>query len=211
MITRKVKYLFLASAFLFTVSCEEFANVEPFVYNLVSVDTDSKGNFYQIRDDYGKVLAITANECETDGNTPDSTYRMICNYIEYEDNTALLNSVNEIISCIARPLSYFDGHEIKKDPLDVQSFWVSGGYLNIVLEIKGLNKPHSLSPIDYSTDTEVIFGFYHDHNSDVQSYTKNAYVSIPLWPYPFLQQGDIIQFSVMDYDGEEKTYRLEYK
>lgn len=213
MIRKVAERLFLMIAVsLLTLSCDYFPErVDAVVFNFVTLDTDSEGHFCRLRDDYGKTLTISGSTDDSETFTPDSTYRMICSYVEYDDNSAELRSTNEIISCIARPLSYFDGHEIKKDPMGIQSYWVSGGYLNIVLEIKGLDKAHSLCPIDYSSSSEVKFGFYHDQNSDVMSYTKNAYVSIPLWPYTFLNQGDTIKFSVMDYDGEEKTYSVRYK
>jgi len=183
-------------------------DVPDHMYSFACVDTDSKGLFSRLKEDSGE--SYTIRDFQMTPLVADTTYRLICTYSYNGDGSIDLNQATEIISGYARRVEDFADGLVKEDPMNLSSAWVSGGYLNIILAIKCLDKSHRLAVVDYSTDNDVIFGFYHDENGDTRSYDKYAYVSVPLSPYN-LDTGDTLRFYMNGYDGKTQNFELTYK
>ena len=203
-------------------SCEQAG--EDYRYPSVVTDyaciiTDATAHADQLLLDNGNSypINITNELIETNNGKaptfkPDTTYRIIGVYeliSTGESQTAHLYSISSTISHVPTPL--LEGEELCQNPVYLQSIWLSGGYLNMVLEIKALNGKHSIGYVDTTPNGMhgKEFTFYHKVISDVESYRQKLYGSIPLAPFSEqLQQGDTLRFVVNTYD--EGITRYEY-
>lgn len=141
----------------------------------------------------------------------DTLYRFISVYelvsTEQSDTVADLYALGSIISSV--PIRLPEGEELVQDPVYLQSIWLSGDYLNFVLEVKALNGKHSIAFID-TTPEEMHgkeFTLYHKVIDDVESYRQKLYGSIPLTPFKdSLRKGDTLRFVVNLYDKGNTVY-----
>lgn len=131
----------------------------------------------------------------------DTVYRVISIFELNADSTAHVYSMAQTISTIPTPLR--NTETLHQDPAYLESCWLSGGYLNLVIELKALNGKHSIDFIDTTPETMhgKEFTFYHRTISDIESYRQKLYASIPLMPCKdALQQGDTLRFVINTYD-----------
>lgn len=210
------------SSIIFTLStCDEN---DDYRYPSVRTDyvcfaTDATGKFEYMRLDNGASYAVRFTQDFLDVYDPvptfkpDTLYRLIGVYglstAEQNDSVADLYSIGSIISTIPTPLE--EDEKLYQDPVYLQSIWLSGGYLNFVLEIKALNGKHSIGYVDTTPEgmKGKEFTFYHRVISDVESYRQKFYGSIPLNPFSEqLLQGDTLRFVVNTY--EEGNKKFEY-
>ena len=191
-------------------SCEDTA--DNYRYPSVITDyacllTDATGQPEQLRLDNGRAYPITLTDEYREAYTQlptyktDTTYRVISIYELGADSAAHIYSMAQTISVAPTPLR--KGETLRQDPVYLQSTWLSGGYLNMVIELKALDGRHSIGFID--TTPEGMQGkeitFYHNAHDDVESYRQKLYASIPLAPLEEeLQQGDTLRFVINLYD-----------
>lgn len=202
-------------------SCED--TTDDYRYPSVFTDyacfvTNNAGKIEQMRLDNGCTYPILFSDeyLEAHDREPiykaDTLYRVISVYeldAAADDTTAYIYSIHSVISTVPTPLSA--NEKLHCDPVYLQSIWRSGGYLNMVIEIKALDGKHSVGYVD--TTPEGMHGkeftFYHQVISDVESYRQRLYGSIPLAPFNnVLQQGDTLRFVINTYD--EGFKKVEY-
>ena len=201
-------------------SCED-ADEDDYRYPSVRTDfaciaTDGKGRIEHLLLDDGSSYPVhlTQDFLKAYDDEPtykrDTLYRFLSVYelvsTAQNDTVADLYALGSIISQVPTPLR--EGEELHQDPVYLQSIWLSGGYLNFVLEVKALNGKHSIGFVD--TTPEAMHGkeftFYHRVVDDVESYRQKLYGSIPLAPFhDHLQQGDTLRFVVNTYDEGNKV------
>lgn len=196
----------LVPALALLCSCEEVG--DDYRYPSVITDytcmlTDESGKPDLLRLDNGQSYLISlANEgAEEITYKPDTTYRIICAYELGADSIAYIHSMAQTMSHVPTPLK--KGETLYRDPAYLQSCWLSGGYLNMVIELKALNGKHGIGFVDTTPKTMngKEFTFYHRVISDVESYRQKLYGSIPLAPFGNeLQQGDTLRFVINTYD-----------
>lgn len=192
------------------LSEEDGEYVSSYISELATVWTDSKGNISLLQNDKDERFIISdtamANDCFLYASPisirlmPDASYRMIC-YYEKNDNQAQILGMNYVLSKRATPTSEFAGRTIIQDPVEVQSIWISGGFLNIIVRINILNKQHELFSIKQSNTSKTIFSLYHDDHNDDYGYFRNTCLSIPLYDYD-LNQGDTVYFNCKGYNKD---------
>ena len=131
----------------------------------------------------------------------DTAYRVVSIYELGSDSVARIYSLSRTVSDIPTPLR--TGEQLHQDPAYLQSIWLSGGYLNMVIEIKALDGKHSIGFVDTTPEgmKGKEFTFYHKVIDDVESYRQRLYGSIPLQPFDReLQMGDTLRFVIRTYD-----------
>ena len=165
--------------------------------------TDGSGQPDLLRLDNGRSYPISFADEAYEGVTykADTTYRIISAYELGTDGIVYIHSMAQTVSHI--PTSLRSGETLHQDPAYLQSCWLSGGYLNMVIELKALNGQHSIGFVDTTPETMQgkEFTFYHRVISDVESYRQKLYGSIPLTPFSnTLQQGDTLRFVINTYD-----------
>ena len=187
-------------------SCEDAA--DSYRYPSVITDftclvTNARGEPNQLRLDNGCAYPITFTEeyYEAYGEPAtykaDTIFRVISTYELGADSIARTYSMSQVVSVVPTPLR--DGEELHQDPAYLQSCWISGGYLNMVIELKALDGQHYIGFIDTTPQgmQGKEFTFYHQ-TKDIESYRKKVYASIPL--DSSLQKGDTVRFVINLYD-----------
>lgn len=187
------------------------------VTDYACIVTDPTGHAEQLLLDNGDSYPVSLTDELIESNNgrapsfkPDTTYRIIGMYeliTKGTSQTAHLHAISSTLSHVPTPLR--KGEELHQAPVYLQSIWLSGGYLNIIVELKALNGKHSIGYVD--TTPEGMHGkeftFYHKVINDVESYRQRLYGSIPLTPFSEqLQRGDTLRFVVNTYDKGNTSY-----
>lgn len=207
---------------LFLGACKEDEYIYPNVIStFIDVTTDTSGTLQDLITDKGETLQILNRE-GLDGLTPDSTYRTVSIYEPEETDTqgnatALLYSCQLIIAVKPVTANKLPDGIAKTDPLDIQSVWKSGNYLNLILLPMAKEKSHIFHFIeDGITDNEdgsrtLHLTLYHNQNGDYEAFTRKSYLSIPLWAYEGrLAQGDQVILCINTYEKGFVSYEFTY-
>lgn len=198
--------LILLTVCLSVCSCAEETSVYPPVLTeFTNLRADQSGCMHTLLKDDGTVYAVQ-NATSHTGFTPDSTYRVVALYELVQSTTSTVHLYDFIRTISPRPVSNWK-NEIKQDPVKVQSIWVKGDFLNLVLLVKAQNNPHAFRFIEASDGSILKLTFYHDKGKDIEAYTQRAYLSVPLAQYKsHFQQ---LQFSI-NTEQEMKVYTFEF-
>lgn len=215
----------LLSTFLCLLSlgaCKEDEYVYPNVIStFIDVTTDADGRLQDLITDKGETLQILNRE-GLNGLTPDSTYRTVSIYEPKETDTqgnatALLYSCQLIIAVKPVTANKLPDGIAKTDPLNVQSVWKSGNYLNLILLPMAKEKSHIFHFIeDGITNNEdgsrtLHLTLYHNQNGDYEAFTRKSYLSVPLWTYEGrLAQGDRVILRINTYEKGFVSYEFTY-
>lgn len=207
----------LCCIFLLVQGCkQEDAYVYPSVRtDFIDVQTDANGTACKLLADNGETYRIMPRQ-GIDGLTPDSLYRTVSIYSLPLTGDSVpevqLYSSQAILSPIPIPPYLFtDG--VKTDPVDIQSIWRSGQYLNLILLVAKKDKQHTYHFVDEGihTDTDgkqtLRLRLYHNNNGDYPAFTSKVYLSVPLQSYQeLLNKGDQIRFYI-NTSKEGNTWR----
>ena len=187
--------------------CKEEEYVYPSVLTeLTDIRSDSSGKLSEIVSDNGSTYTINERS-GLEGFVPDSTYRTLSIFEPDSDKHATLYSCQFVLSMKPEHPDYFK-HGIKTDPLDIERIWHSGKYINMVLSIQGKDKPHGFHFVEESTENNFLeLTLYHDQNNDYKAFSKDVYISDPLWQYEdIISRGGKIKININTFK-EGKTSR----
>lgn len=179
----------------------------PMRADLGLLTTSSEGRAATFLPDGREALRVGSGPA---GLAPDSTYRVVATY-RTENGAAVITGVSTVM--VAVPHAY---KEEKTDPLDVSSVWLGGGFLNLRLIVKtrlegaqyfGFIDRGLVSWPDGRTTASV--QLYHDQSGDPASFSRTAYLSMPLSAFDgVLTLGDTIRLRVNTFGEGEKTWTL---
>lgn len=201
------------------VSCH---NDDDYIYpsvitEFVDAQTNSSSIFSSIRTDKGKSYSMV-NAIKGNDITPDSTYRAYCKYeiTDADSISATVYTMKLILSPNPISESLFK-NDIITDPVTLQSIWRGGNYINMVLDVLvhgDYNHTYHFIDKGITTDANghqiLDILLYHNRQNDVEGWTDNVYLSIPLHQYAkTLVFGDFIRISINTYDGL-KSYIIDY-
>ena len=170
--------------------------------------TDGQGYVTVIKNDFGDEYMVSE---KTQQLKPDTLYRMVASLELDEKKTAKVLQMVPTISRRAPVDSLVHDSLRVTDPVEIQSVYLGGGYLNIYLGVK-VEKESSNHKLLYSrlaTPDKLTFTIYHNARGDRPVYTKHAYISIPLYGYG-LAQNDTVFLSCKGYQ-EDYDYKLVVK
>lgn len=111
----------------------------------------------------------------------------------------------------------FSSQAVKRDPLTVKAFWRSSRYVNLLLALQTAGGSHRFAFVDNGVENRpegyklARVELYHDQNDNAEFYTRETYISCPVWPYEgVLQAGrDSVELTVNTYEGP-MAYRVAY-
>ena len=187
----RVVYIGSFIALLLLNACDKNDN---YIYPSVILDfltatTNSKGAADTITTDKNLTYKINADYSHQT-LTANATQRVVAYYAVDKqastDSTGLarIYSMEKIISSAPRVGNYV----WSKDPVTIQSVWLSGHWINLTLGIMMKNGKHLMAFIQ--GDNEIINGqrvinveVSHDKNGDIEAFTDIVYMSIPLSAY----------------------------
>ena len=196
-------YALVLTAMLLT-ACGEDEYVYPdLVTEFSCLKTNVEGYGIQIVTDEGKTWNLQEGN-RSNKLKADSTYRVISRYAPIDETYATAYSFWQVTAPIPQPESMYE--TISNDPVDLQSIWQSGEYLNMVLLVSIKDKKHELSFVDHgiTVDQEgrqtLTLTLFHDRKDDVEGFDEKHYLSVPLWHYRNqLNKGDQIVFNLNTY------------
>ena len=170
---------------------------------MVCLKTDNQGFGTHFVTDKGHIWYLSKDN-RPNNLTADSTYRVISRYVPLNETDAKAYSLYQTISTLPQPESEYES--IHTDPVNIQSIWRSGDYLNMVLQIMVKDHKHELSFIENGITTNadgtqtLTLTLYHDRKGDVEGFNEKHYLSIPLWHYQdILNKGDQIVLQLNTY------------
>ena len=170
--------------------------------------TDQEGYVSVIKNDFGEEFMVSE---KTEQLKPDTLYRMVASVELDENKTARIIQMVPTLSRRA-PIDTLLHDSVRiTDPVEIQSIYIGGGYLNINVGIKVENE-ESNHKVLYSrlvTPGRLSFTIYHNARGDRPVYTKHAYISIPLYGYG-LAKNDTVFLSCKGYQ-EDYDYKLVVK
>ena len=197
------RYFILFAVVLLTACGEEEYVFPDLITEMSCLRTDSKGFGTQIITDEGTIWHLQEGS-RPDSLTADSLYRVVSRFAPVADSEAVAYSFWKVISPLPKPESEYES--IHLDPVDIQSIWQSGDYLNMVLQVMVKDKEHELSFIDNgitsnANGTQTLhLTLYHHRKDDVEGFMQKYYLSVPLWHYQGkLNKGDTIMFELYTY------------
>ena len=220
---KRLAYMLAASALgLAAASCGEEEYRYPSVrLEYLTAFSDAEGGLTEVCTDAGRFYPVSSG-LEDVRIAPDSLLRIIGNYTigltAGGDSAVCIYAVGQVIAPEPRPASWFkDG--VKTDEASVGSIWMGWDYLNIMLEVKAQSGTHTFGFVEdsYTVDTasgeaDVRLTLYHNAGSDVQAYTRRAYLSVPLSQYasPGVERVRVT-FRVNAGDEGWRSWTFEYK
>ena len=160
----------------------------PVKMEFVSVSSNDRGRLESLLPDKGPLLQIVDDRTSTTV-APDTVMRVITNYEQATDDSAILYAIGSVLSHEPEPRDseiFKDG--IKTDPIALEAGWMGRGYLNLVLLMKVREKIHYFQFVEDSVEENayrkvVTLSLYHDASGDNEGYTQNVYASVPLQKY----------------------------
>ena len=199
-----LKRYFILFAVVLLTACGEEEYVYPHLITEMScLKTNAEGFGVQIITDNGTVWNLKEGN-RPDSLTADSVYRVVSRFAPVADSEAVAYSFWKVISPLPKPESEYES--IHLDPVDIQSIWQSGDYLNMVLQVMVKDKEHELSFIDNgitsnTNGTQTLhLTLFHHRKDDVEGFMQKYYLSVPLWHYEGkLNKGDTIVFELYTY------------
>ena len=203
-----MKLLLKQSIILFAVVLLTACDKEEYVYpdlitEMSCLKTNAEGFGVQIITDNGAIWNLKEGN-RPDSLTADSVYRVVSRFAPVADSEAVAYSFWKVISPLPKPESEYES--IRMEPVDIQSIWRSGDYLNMVLQVMVKDKEHELSFIDNgitsnANGTQTLhLTLYHHRKDDVEGFMQKYYLSVPLWHYEGkLNKGDTIVFELYTY------------
>ena len=199
-----LKRYFILFAVVLLTACGEEEYVFPgLITEMSCLKTNAEGFGVQIITDNGTVWNLKEGN-RPDSLTADSVYRVVSRFAPVADSEAVAYSFWKVISPLPKPESEYES--IHLDPVDIQSIWQSGDYLNMVLQVMVKDKEHELSFIDNgitsnANGTQTLhLTLFHHRKDDVEGFMQKYYLSVPLWHYEGkLNKGDTIVFELYTY------------
>ena len=218
MILTKLFYILLCMLSL--GACKEEYSYPNVLTQLTEIQTDTEGRMVRLITDLGQSYEISLVSSNNKVLVADTLYRMLTVYELGEEPTdpIYIYSAKPVFSEIPKPMSSFE-NGIKTDPVDVQSIWYSGNYLNMILLVQTKNTPHvfhfvnlGIHTNDAPTNKEqkvLDLTIYHDRRGDYEAFTSKYCFSIPLKTFnDQLHKGDLIRFHLNTY--KEGTVTREF-
>ena len=186
---------------LAAIACEEKKDpVETMMTGFMTGHTDSEGYITVLNDDFGRQYMVKE---KSDKLVPDTLYRIVASVALDENYSAKFVQMAQTLSYIAPEDSIVPDTMRVKDPIQIVSAYIGGGYLNVYVDIKVKKEgtEHTFFYTHLNTPGKPAFTFYHNAYGDEPVYTKHAYVSIPLYGYG-LARNDTVSLSCKSYEGD---------
>ena len=158
------------------------------ITELAEMKTGKDGNIQSLVVDNGTCYEIQ-NKDKYDGLIKDSTYRVLASYVQLDEENKSLVEIKTIrLTNSSYPIKREKVKQIATDPVELQSIWTSGNYLNVYVISKVKDIQHIYRFIEDSITTSngrktLHISLLHQRNNDIEGYNRTVYLSVPLYPY----------------------------
>ncbi len=170
-IRREIVFALMAF-FLFVSGCDkEPERMDDYLVEFATLLKE--GSSIQFQLDNGQLLIPESN----DNIKGENKQRVILNYTPLQDNRVKVNRVSPIYTGTIE-----EGYpeRYSNDPVKIQSVWVGGGYLNLIIEVEYQDGGPTLALLRSRESTSINLYLSHSQNSTTQGYPQVIYASFLL-------------------------------
>ncbi|MCE5204701.1 MAG: NigD-like protein [Porphyromonadaceae bacterium] len=128
------------------------------------------GSSYRFQLDNGRLLIPR----ETDYSGQEGQ-RVILNYVFLQGDTVKIQSAGNILTGVVQAEGFPE--KLVKDPVKIQSIWVGGDYLNMIIEAEYHSEPHRVGLLRNVSSPTVDLYFSHSREQDPPGYPQKMYAS----------------------------------
>lgn len=187
---------------LFTVSCEkELERIDDFFVEFSTVTRLSGSIVFKLDNDRQLIPEKLHGYDGAEGQ------RVILNYTPLEGANIKINQVLDIYTGEINESNQIELAE--KDPVKIQSVWVSGGYLNLIAEIEYHSKAHKIGVVRNSQQSPSDLYFVHSREGDPPGYSRKLYASFLISSLKEELLENKFKFHINTIDGE-RIYEFEF-
>lgn len=104
--------------------------------------------------------------------------RVLLNYTLLSSDTIKVRSISDIFTASIQTKGFPEN--LKQDPVNIQSIWVDGNYLNMILEVEYHSKSHTAGLYRNNASPTVDLHFSYSRNDDPRGSSKLFYASFLL-------------------------------
>lgn len=159
--------------FLFAISCEkETKRMDDFWVEFATVIKSESKTVFRLDNFKTLVPKELKDYSGKDGQ------RVVLNFTPLHGDTVKINSISNVITGTIQETHTQDN--IVQNPLKIQSVWVGGNYLNMILEIEFYEKNHNFALYRNTASNGIQLYFSHNTNQDPRGYAKKIYLSFSL-------------------------------
>lgn len=170
-VREKIAFAFMAFL-LFVSGCDKKPErMDDYLVEFATLLKEGSSIRFQL--DNGQLLIPESN----DKIKGEDRQRVILNYTPLEDNRIKVNQVSPIYTG-AIEKGYPERYS--NDPVKVQSVWVGGGYLNLIIEVEYFERPHTLTLLRDRETTGIDLYLSHSRGSNLPGYPQVMYASFLL-------------------------------
>lgn len=163
----------LAFLLLFLSGCKKDPDrMDDYLVEFATVVKETSN--YRFRLDNGRIL-IPEDLKDYSG---EDGQRVILNYIPLEGDAIKINYVSNIFTGNIQRDGYPE--QYANDPVKIQSVWVAGDWLNLIVETEYHDKPHKVSLFRDPSSSSIDLYFSHSSQDDPPGYPKMMYLSFLL-------------------------------
>lgn len=201
------KLLFLLlSVFALAACSDEESPLPDYVQDLADLHTNSSGQAFCITFDDGHTCSLTNR---AGGLKADTIYRVLALYTREADNVWL----TDFAQTLAPAPAEYDKQPVKHDAVKLMAIWHTPRYINLRFQVKGTSKGthyfgfKRFDIISHANGTKTLpVKLIHNQNDDLEYYTRESFISLPLAALSAdLQVGiDSVCVIVNTYEGETK-------
>ena len=164
--------LWVALLLLPAAGCEkEPKRLDDYFVDFATVKKEGAG--YRFLLDNGRLLI--PKETDYTGN---EGQRVILNYVPWQGDTVKINYITDIFTGVVQSDGFPERYV--KDPVKIQSIWVGGDYLNMIIEVEYHSKPHKVALFRDLSSPTVDLWFSHSRENDPPGYPQMMYASFLL-------------------------------
>ncbi|MDD3074918.1 MAG: NigD-like C-terminal domain-containing protein [Proteiniphilum sp.] len=168
----RVHWLIRILVVLLLTSCEaEPERLDDYFLEFATVKWDGGECLFRL--DNGRLLIPQSTDY-----TGKEGQRVVLSYTPLQGDTVKINRVSEIFT--APLLTEGFPNKLAKEPVKIQSIWVGGDYLNMIIETEYHSKPHKVALFQDTTSSTIDLHFSHSRESDPPGYPQVMYCSFLL-------------------------------
>lgn len=166
---KKLPLHWIVFLLLSVVGCEEKPQrLDDYFVDFATVKKSGNGYLFQL--DNQRLLIPR----ETD-YTGQEGQRVVLNYVPLKGDTVKIHAVRNILTGVIQSEG-FPG-KLVKDPVKIQSIWVGGDYLNMIIETEYHSTPHQVALLRNGSSPSIDLYFSHSRGDDPPGYPQIMYAS----------------------------------
>ncbi|MCE5179803.1 MAG: NigD-like protein [Porphyromonadaceae bacterium] len=191
---KKILLFWIVFLLLSAAGCEEEPQrLDDYFVDFATVK--KSGNNYRFQLDNQRLLIPR----ETDYSGQEGQ-RVVLNYVHLKGDTVKMYAVRNILTGAVQSEG-FPG-KLVRDPVKIQSIWVGGDYLNMIIEAEYHSKPHKVALLRDITSPTVDLFFSHSREDDPPGYPQIMYASFLLSSLRIEKPSPIsFRLFIQTYDG----------